>query len=150
MQWRYVVSQVFFLLGFYFYSYSVETPIFEKYSVGCYSVFFNYKKYSVLHYSVLLIFRKVLGYFLLGFGFLIKKYSVRVYSVMFLLGFDFLIKKYSVGAYSVMFQPYFRKVLGSILLGRGEFPKSTRFFLLGFDLFPKKYSVFSTRFYPFF
>ena len=43
----------FFLLGFYFYFYSVETPIFEKYSVGCYSVFFNHKKYSVVHYSVL-------------------------------------------------------------------------------------------------
>ena len=92
----------FFLLGFYFYFYSVETPTFEKYSVGCYSVFFNYKKYSVLQLLGFMKFQKSTRLFLLGFDFLIKKYSVRVYSVMFLLGFQFLIKKYSVGVYSVI------------------------------------------------
>ena len=102
---RTIWSHRFFLHGFYFYFYSVETPIFEKYSVGCYSVFFNHKKYSVLHYSVLWILKKysvictrfllfdqkVLGWSLLGYLSFCKKYSVKVYSVI-----AHFLRKYSV------------------------------------------------------
>ena len=37
----------FFLVGFLLFFYSVETRIIKKYSVGCYSVFKKFNKYSV-------------------------------------------------------------------------------------------------------
>ena len=57
----------------FLYFYTVETPTFEKYSVGCYSKFLITKStgFELLGF---MIFEKYLLIFLRGFGFLIKKY----------------------------------------------------------------------------
>ena len=131
----------FYSFYFNFYFYSVETPTFEKYSVGCYSVFFNYKKYSVLLYSVFLIFRKVLGYFYSVLAFWSKSTRLEFTQLCFSHIFEkYLIAFYSVGENS-------QKVLGFFYSVLTFFKKSTRFSILGFTHFSEKYSVLSTRFF---